>query len=92
MINFETLNKNTKKAEGFKENFRRNMHQDLFSVYGRPSYRKICIFDSLKKELEAEGFYNVTCVSGGTGYFTMACENATHIAYITYAHNYLIEK
>lgn len=91
-MTFENLNKKTQKARGFIDNFNNHKGDTLFDIYGRPSSKKITIFNELKKELENNGFYNISCVSGGSGYFTMAGENNTHIAYITYAHNYLIEK
>ena len=91
-MTFENLNKNTKKAMGFIDNFNCHKGDTLFDIYSRPSSRKVSIFNSLKNELENDGFYNISCVAGGSGYFTMAGENNTHIAYITYAHNFLIEK
>lgn len=91
-MTFENLNKNTQKAKVFIDNFNKHKGNTLFDIYGKPSYRKVSIFNSLKNELEKQGFYNVSCVSGGSGYFTMAGESDTYIAYITYAHNYLIEK
>ena len=90
---FEDVKNTTKKASGFISNFRNNMNQTLFDVYQRPSHRKVSIYESLVKELRDEvNAYNFTVVSGGTGYFTMACENDSYIFYITYAHNYRIAK
>lgn len=91
-MNTTKLNKKTQKAREFIDNFNNHKGDTLFDIYTKPSSRKISIFNSLKNELENNGFYNVSCVSGGSGYFAMAGENNTHIAYITYAHNYLIEK
>ncbi len=90
---FEDLKNTTKKARDFVSNFRNNMNQTLFDVYQRPSYRKVSIFDSLVEELKSEvNAYNFTVVSGGSGYFAMACENEDYIFYITFAHDYRIAK
>lgn len=91
-MTFEKLNKGTKKAREAVNLFYLHRFNTLFDIYGRPSYEKIRIFEELKKELEEEGFGCVSAISGGTSYFSMAGENATHIAYITKSHNYLIEK
>ena len=90
---FEDVKNTTKKAKDFISNYRNNMGKSLFDVYKRPSYRKASIFDSLVKELQSDvKAYNFTVVSGGSGYFTMACENEDYIFYITFAHNYRIAK
>lgn len=90
---FEDLKNTTKKASGFISNFRSNMDKTLFDVYRRPSYRKVSIYNSLVKSFSEEvKAYNFTVVSGGSGYFTMACENDDYIFYITYAHYYRIAK
>lgn len=91
-MTFENLNKNTKKAMDCINNFNTHKNYDIFDIYKKPSYRKVSIFNSLKKELENEGFYNISCVSGGSGYFSMAGENENSIVYITIGHNYRIEK
>lgn len=93
MMYFEDLSRTTKKAGGFIANYRNNMNQSLYDVYQKPSFRKVKIFDALCKQLKQEAnAYNFTVVSGGSGYFTMACENDTHYFYITFSHNYRIEK
>ena len=93
MMYFEDLKKDTKKAGGFISNFRNNTNNSLFDVYQKPSYNKIKIFEDIKKQMmEQEEAFNFSVVSGGSGYFTMACENKKYVFYITYAHNYRIEK
>ena len=93
MMYFEDLKNTTKKADGFISNFRNNMNNSLFDVYQKPSYNKIRIFENIKKQLmEQEKAFNFSVVSGGSSYFTMACENEKYIFYITYAHNYRIAK
>lgn len=86
------LNGDTQKAKNFLRNYHNNSGKTIFDIYGKPSYRKVSIYNSLVKELTDSGYYGITCISGGTGYFSMGAQNKEHYLIITYANKYIIKK
>ena len=93
MISYTTkLNKETKKAQGFLSNYRKNSGKTIYDIYKYPSRRKVSIYNSLVEELTDSGYTGITCISGGSGYFSMGAQNKEHYLIVTYANNYVIEK
>lgn len=86
------LNGETQKAQGFLRSYRNNCGKTIYDIYKRPSYRKVSIYNSLVKELTDLGYTGISCISGGSGYFSMGAQNKEHFIIITYANNYIIAK
>ena len=86
------LNGDTQKAKNFLRNYRNNSGKSIYDIYKRPSYRKVSIYNSLVKELTDSGYYGITCISGGSGYFSMGAQNNEHYLIITYANYFIIDK
>ena len=94
-----TLNKNTKKAQGFIRSYNYYYYKassyDIETFYQRPSYNKIRAWDECKK-LCAEYNGKGLCITGGNSSyfsagFTFYQDGKKYLCYITYANNYCIE-
>ena len=86
------LNGETQKAQGFLRSYRNNCGKTIYDIYKRPSYAKVSIYNKLVKELSDSGYYGITCISGGSGFFSMGAQNKEHYLIVTYLNYYIIEK
>ena len=86
------LNGSTQKAQGFLRNYRYNSGKTIFDIYKRPSRAKVSIYEKWVKELTDSGYYGISCISGGSGFFSIGAQNKEHYLIITYANWYVIEK
>lgn len=87
---FERLNKNTKQASAYMKAYYNANAEDIWQAYGRPSYRKISIFEEWRSFMNGAGF-NCYIASYNTSIFTLVGMNeAGDVMYITPAHNYIV--
>lgn len=94
-----TLNKNTKKAKSFIDNYRytsgKNESYDILTFYKKPSFYKIKAWKYCK-ELEANNNSNDLHICGGNSSvfsagFTMMENDKKYLIYITRNNQYRIE-
>lgn len=86
------LNAETQKAQWFLRSYRNNCGKTIYDIYGRPSRAKVSIYNKLVKELTDQGYGGISCISGGSGYFTMGAQNEEHYLIVTYLNYYIIDK
>lgn len=95
MENLKTLNKNTKKAQGFIRSFNKASSDDIKTFYKNPSSSKInawCYCKDLCAKYNGSGLY----VTGGNSSFfsagfTFNKAGKKYLCYITSKTNYCIE-
>ena len=99
MENLKTLNKNTKKAQGFIRSYSYCLHKpsshDIETFYKKPSFNKINAWRHCKDLCKKHNGL-VLCITGGncsyfSAGFTFNNDGKKYLVYITHATNYCIE-
>ena len=85
------LNKNTKKAKGFINNFERSSMTDLYELYDHPSDAKLYAEKCIKEEMQEAGGYAFTITGGNCMFFACAYRLGNDLIYHTHLNEYLIK-
>ena len=87
----KNLNKNTKKAQHFVNEYARAEYSTVNAFYKKPSYNKVCAEQKIFERMKNNGGYDYRVLSGNCSTFTAGYKTKSALIIETAYNTYIIE-